>query len=58
MSAVGRKIAKTALDRPESFAALTRAHAGLAELRPPRSHSKQQQQLRRSLALVITRESG
>jgi cold shock protein len=46
MSAIGGKIANTALDRPESFAALTRAHAGLAELRPPRSHSKPSNELR------------
>ncbi len=56
MSIIGEKIATTALDKPEGFAALTRAHTGLAELRPPRSHSKQSQQLR-SFA-VITRESG
>jgi hypothetical protein len=37
ISAVNQKIANAALDRLETFAALTRAHAGLAELRPPRS---------------------
>jgi hypothetical protein len=41
ISAVSPKFATAALDRPETFAALTRAHAGLAELRPPRSPSKQ-----------------
>jgi hypothetical protein len=41
ISVIEQKIATAALDRPHTFAALTRAHAGLAELRPPRSHSKQ-----------------
>jgi hypothetical protein len=41
ISVVEQKIAMTALDSGALSAALTRAHAGLAELRPPRSHSKQ-----------------
>jgi hypothetical protein len=45
ISATDQKIAKAALDRLESFAALTRAHTGFAKLRPPRSHSKQSRKL-------------
>jgi len=45
ISVIAQKIATTALDRPQTFAALTRAHTGLAELRPPRSHSKQSSKL-------------
>jgi hypothetical protein len=41
MPVIAQQIAVAALDRSELSAALTRAHAGLAELRPPRSHSKQ-----------------
>jgi hypothetical protein len=41
ISPVDQKLAIAALDRPESFAALTRAHTGFAKLRPPRFHNKQ-----------------